>query len=356
MKTTEVLTNFFANIPHNCARVAGWYNHNMEVQINVAACGGEAEKPGVYSDAVQPYKWYNVRIPKNAKSDPIDNDNKLSYPLDQYVDAIGMTGWDWKNKKSIRFGFDYDSIVGHAAGVGVSDDELKLVQERAFGIPEVLVLRSTGGAGLHLYLECDPSDLPTTNTHTEHAAMAIAALKDLSLRVGFDFHSHLDVGGGNMWVWARKMTADNQGLTVIKDNTTEEGTRAYYVPPENWRDYEEMVKGTRSRPKLKGASAEDQGVIDEQAKSQKVIELDEEHERLITDLHTVAPEATTAWIPDQQLLQTHTSALKKVFNEQEYRGVFDTLSQGNDPTKPNCFGYPREGGGWRFIRFGRGTN
>jgi len=356
MKTTEVLTNFFANIPHNCTRISDWYNSNMEVQINVAPCGGEMEKMGVYSDDVQPYKWYNVRIPKNANSDPIDNDSNLAYPLDQYVDAIGMTGWDWKNKKSIRFGFDYDSIVGHAAGVGVSDSDLELVKEKAFGIPEVLILKSTGGAGLHLYLECDPDDLPDTATHTEHAALALAALKDLSMRVGFDFHSHLDVGGSNMWVWARKMTVDNQGLTVIKDNVTDGGHHAYYIPPENWKDYVDVVKGKRSRPRTQGVSDEDQGVIDEQAKSRKEVELDREHERLIADLHVVSPESTTAWLQDQQLLQTHTAALKKVFDEKEYKGVFDTLSQGNDPTKPNCFGYPREGGGWRFIRFGRGTN
>ena len=131
MTTTEVLLNFFRNIPHNCTRIAEWYNPAMEVQINVQPMKGEAESPGVYSDGKQPYKWYNVRIPKNAKTDPIDNDFELSYPLDVYADAIGMTGWDWKNKQSIRFGFDYDAMVGHASGVGITDEALDRVKQKA---------------------------------------------------------------------------------------------------------------------------------------------------------------------------------------------------------------------------------
>ena len=214
MKTSEVLINFLKNISHNCDRIAKWYNHNMEVQINVLQLNGECEAPGVYSNDKQPYKWYNIRIPKNAKSDPLNNDFDLTYPLDIYVDAIGMTGWDWKNKQSVRFGFDFDDITSHAAGVGNSDDQLECIKEAAHGIPELLILRSTGGSGLHLYLECDPEALPHTKTHTEHSALALAALKDLSNRVGFDFHAHLDVGGSNMWVWARKMTPENRGLTI----------------------------------------------------------------------------------------------------------------------------------------------
>ncbi len=356
MKTTEVLVNFFKNIPHNCRRVADWYNPNMEVQINVHAHGGIMESPGVYSDDKQPFKWYNIRIPKNAKTEPIDNDSPLAYPLDLYGDAIGMTGWDWKNKQSIRFGFDYDAVVGHAAGVGVTDHELERVKQITLCIPEILVLRSTSGSGLHLYLECDPDNLPTTTTHTEHAALALAALHDISQRVGFDFHTHLDVGGGNMWVWARKMTTENQGLTIEKDNVDKNGDKAYYTPPENWRNFLEIVSGKRNKPRVQGAGQEDQKLIDENDKSKDRITLDSIHKKLIEDLHTLCPTATTSWLGDQGLLQTHTSALKTVFDKGTYTGVFNTLSEGKDLTKPNCFGYPKTNGRWNFIRFGKGTN
>jgi len=356
MKTSEVLLNFFKNIPHNYTRVAEWYTPAMEVQINVSACGGELIRPGVYAD--DNLQWYHVRIPKNAKSDPIDNDFELTYPLDLYVDSIGMTGWDWKHQKSIRFGFDYDAITGHAPGVGITEEELAEIKQRAFEIPELLILRSTSGTGLHLYLECDVQKLPSTVTHTEHSALAMSALQDLSNKVGFDFHSHdiLDVGGGNMWVWARKMTPENKGLTLLKDNIHPDGSRAYYTPPENWRDFLDVARGKRTKARLRGVSDEDQDIIDKHTETQVKVTLDEEHKRLINDLHELCPQTTTQWLPDQQLLQTHTAALKHVFNTKKYKGFFDTLSVGRDPTKPNCFGYPNLNGGWRFLRFGKGTN
>ncbi len=356
MKTSEVLTNFFKNIKHNCERVAGWYNHNMEVQINVLKNNGEADIHGIYTDDKQPYKWYNIRIPRYAKTNPVDNDHDLTFPLDIYADCIGMTGWDWKHKKSIRFGFDYDSVACHAAGVGITDTVLNEVKEKAYKVPELLILRSTSGSGLHLYLECDPKDLPATATHTEHAALALAALHDLSQKVGFDFHAHMDVGGGNMWVWALKMTPENQGLTIEKDNVYPSGERAYYIPQENWRDYLDVANGTRSTPRLTGVDDESQSLIDKQNTSYDKVTLTTEHKRLIGDLHEVCSDTTTVWISEQGLLQTHTSALKRVFTECDYIGIFDTLSQGNDLTKPNCFAYPQLGGGWRIHRFGKGTN
>ncbi len=356
MKTSEVLTNFFKNIHHNCARIAGWYTPSMEVQINVLKNQGEPDSKGVYTDDKQPYKWYNIRIPRNAKTEPLDNDHDLQFPLDIYAEYIGMTGWDWKNKQSVRFGFDYDSVAGHAAGVGITDATMEEVKAKAYNIPELLILRSTSGSGLHLYLECDPKDLPDTATHTEHSALALAALNDLSTRVGFDFHAHMDVGGGNMWVWARKMTPENQGLTVEKDNVHPSGDRAYYTPPENWRDYLEVAKGSRTTPRITGVDADSQAHIDKQNTSHNRVKLTAEHKRLIGDLHETCPDTTTVWLDDQWLLQTHTCALKRVFNRCEYIGLFDTLSQGNDLTKPNCFAYPQADGGWRVQRFGKGTN
>ncbi len=342
-------------MPHNCTRVAEWYNPNMEVQINVVKTGGIQASPGVYTDEHQQNRWYNVRIPKNAKTNPIDNDGPLAYPLDEYADAIGMTGWDWKNKHSIRFGFDIDDITSHAPGVGITEEEMDEVKRKAHEVPELLILRSTSGSGLHLYLECDPEHPPTTTTHTEHAALALAALQHLSKEVGFDFGSHLDVGGGNMWVWARKMTPENQGFTVIKDNVHENGTKAYYMPPDDWRNYLEVAQGKRSTPRVAGANDELQGAIDKHNSNRDNIQLTPEHKRVIDDLHEICPEVTTAWIEREGLLQTHTWALKKIFLKGDYLGVFDTLSSGTDPSKPNCFGYPRPDGGWKFIRFGEGA-
>jgi len=220
---------------HNEPRIAAWYNDQMEVQVNVARGSGELVdgKVGVFCGDGITYQWYNLRIPKNANSDPVDNDYEIKYPLEQHVEAIGMTGWDWVNRKSIRVGFDFDAITGHAEGVGISDEQLEEIRNKLKLIPEALILRSTSGSGMHLYFEFDPNNLTTTANHTEHAGLALACIKKISTLVGFDFQAGLDVGGGNMWIWHRKMTAENLGLTIIKDNVAPDGSRAYLEVPES---------------------------------------------------------------------------------------------------------------------------
>jgi len=80
-----------------------------------------------------------------------------------------MTGWDWQKRCSRFVAFDFDSLVSHAKGIGLSDDALEKIKEAASSLPYVEVRRSTGGSGLHLYVYLD--GIPTQN-HTEHAALA----------------------------------------------------------------------------------------------------------------------------------------------------------------------------------------
>src|SRR5436190_72502 len=58
----------------------------METQVNVAAGNGERVegKGAIYSDGVN--KWWNIRIPKNAKSEPEFKDSPLSWPLEEHAD------------------------------------------------------------------------------------------------------------------------------------------------------------------------------------------------------------------------------------------------------------------------------
>ena len=122
-------------------------------------------------------------------SDPEFTDYELRWPLDLHAEGIGMTGWDWEERKSRWVAFDVDSIVGHAAGVGISDEDLERVKKAAESLPYVEVRRSTGGKGLHLYVYLD--GIPTAN-HTEHAALARCVLGMMSEQCGFDFASHVD--------------------------------------------------------------------------------------------------------------------------------------------------------------------
>ena len=142
----------------------------MEVQVNVAVDGAEKvpDKRNQFTDGKE--KWFPIRIPKNAKDEPYFDDYPLHYSLAAHAEGIGLTGWDWKNRCSRWVAFDFDAITGHAAGIGVTDEELRAVLAAAIKIPWVTVRKSTSGRGIHLYVFF--SDPPKTMNHTEHAAGA----------------------------------------------------------------------------------------------------------------------------------------------------------------------------------------
>ena len=161
------------------ADLAARYNDGMEVQVNVAQGDGDPlfrdlkPIPNTYGDGCN--QWYSYRIPKNAKGDPIDNgDWEQTYDLREHYDAIGITGWNFKLGRSIGVGFDYDSLETHKSGSGVEADKLARVTEVAKRLGYVEIRKSTSGTGYHLWVWFDPTNLPETANHTEHAALARA--------------------------------------------------------------------------------------------------------------------------------------------------------------------------------------
>jgi hypothetical protein len=260
-----------------------------------------------------------------------------------------MTGWDWRNKRSIRIGYDFDALVGHAVGVGVSQDELNRVREAVEKIPQAWLFRSTGGNGLHLYLAFDPENAPKTTNHHEHAALARACLGVLSNLVNFNFEASLDVCGSNMWVWGRKMTPENQGLSLIKRG------EGYFDPPDRWRDHIAVITRKRAKVQVTGAPEGEEENIENLAASRRVTPLDAMHRKIIDALQEL--NYSTHWIPDHNLLQTHTRALTEVAEKfaregNPLAGHFLTISDGTDPGKPNCFAFPCPEGAFKVVRFG----
>jgi hypothetical protein len=325
----------------------------METQVNVSAGKGWPVdgKKSTYTDGLD--EWFNIRIPKNANSDPEFKDYELRFPLDLHADAIGATGWDWAARKSRWLGFDFDSITGHAAGVGIKDDELERVKEAACALPWVEVRRSTGGNGLHLYVYFDDAGVPTEN-HTVHAALGRAVLGMMSSETGFDFSSHIDACGGNMWIWARKMTRENQGLLQIKPAAQPLLLKDL---PVNWRDHVEVVTRKRSKIRINGVETEGtQDPFEELASSRRRIDLDDKHKQILDELR--ASGFTTVWVPDYHMLQTHTCAFQKLMEDKKKElglvGFFKTISEGKDPGTQNCFAFPLENGGWKVYLYGQG--
>lgn len=352
-RLSEAIYNFInARKTTNADLVARW-NIGMETQINVAADNGEPVdgKRSTYTDGE--FEWFNIRVPKNAASNPEFRDYELRWPLDLHIEGIGMTGWRWATRRSIWVAFDFDSLTGHAKGIGVSNEELERVKQAAMLLPYVEVRKSTGGAGIHLYVYFDEEGIPTEN-HTVHAALGRCVLGMASSETGFDFASQIDACGGNMWFWHRKMTPGNEGLTLIKPA---EKVLSISDLPSNWRDHIEVVTRRRAKVRVQ-VSDENLDPFEALASARRIVQLDETHKAIMDELAHSG--FTTIWVPDHHLLQTHTCALVKLMEEKtselKLQGIYKTISNGNNPGTPNCFMFPLDHGGWRVYRFSPGVN
>lgn len=332
---------------------------NLETQLLVSPDGGYPVegKRNVWTDGTE--EWHNMRWPKNAMAEPYWRDRELAFLLERHWLGVGTTWWDWVARESVGCGFDFDEVTSHAPGTGVSDEQLEEVKTRACGLDYVEVLRSTGGKGLHLYIWFDENDRPKTQNHSEHAAVARAMLGKLSTDANFDFGSHLDVCGGNLWVAHRKMFG-GEGFECVKKST--EYLTARDLPP-NWKDHLAVISGKSTKVRVVGVNdsgeeIDDQDPLTELTTSHPKVSLDEVHKRIISDLEMTG--VTCIWVPDHNLVQTHTSGLLQVYNQWQdeghaMRGFFNTLSPGTDTGKPNCFMIPKKDGSFIVFRFGQGT-
>lgn len=358
---TEAIAAFLKSMTH--PELSALYNHDMEVQVNVARENGEKIKGGefkgrewnAFTDGTM--VWKPIRIPYKAKSTPEFTDTQINFPLGVYAEGIGMTGWDWKNRLSRWVAFDFDAIMGHADKHArkLDDRQLHEVQENLKRVPFVTLRRSTSGKGLHLYVFLEPVE---TQNHNEHAALARAILSMLSGLTSFDFTNKVDVCGGNMWIWHRKMYSDwankikNDGLKLIQS-----GCKLTSIPA-NWRDHIKVTN--RNSPKSLPNFVYDLPVNDpdrlfgELTGQRAKISLDPEHRALIDWLST--NNCCWWWDQDSWMLVSHTSDLKDAHAALRMRGQFDTVASGSDRGfDHNCFSFPLRCGAWAVRRYSPGT-
>ena len=319
MLRSSVIRNFLS--AHSHADLAGLYNQCM--QCHVVVSSGIGVKDGVvWSDGIE--SWYPFVI-----SDE-ESDNKLiTYNFDSRVEGIGLTGWDWKNKISRWVAFDFDSILGHKKGL--PDSVIKEIVSRVSDIPWVTIRKSTSGKGIHLYVDLN---IPTQN-RAEHSAVARAVLHRLSALCTYNFKDKVDICGGNMWVWHRKMTDANGGLKVIR-----KGIPLEDVP--NWQEHVEMIKRGKSTPKD----------YDPLVLAKAHISLDDDHRKLIAYLQE--HECHWWWDNDKNMLITHTSYLTGAHTDLNLKGMFRTTATGKNLPDHNCFLFPIRNGAWIVRRFSKG--
>ncbi len=348
---TDAIQRFLNHFAH--ADLASLYHPGVELQVNVRPDGGELVegRKGVYTNGI--YNWFVFRIPKNARTSPEFSPWELPYPLAEHALAVGMTGWQFAKPdltpdcRSLWVGFDFDAITGNShLNSGISQEELDRVRDAACSIPWVEVRRSTGGGGLHLRVYLGDG-IPTAN-HTEHAALGRAILGKMSAAVAFNFLEHVDTCGGNLWIWHRKMTAENRGLTLVTPRERRDLTE---VPP-NWRDHIDVVTRRRTRPQVAGIPANQSEDFERRATASKAVALDDQHTRLMDWLSENG--WICVWDADRNMLRTHTAALAEAHEKLELRGMFCTLATGNDKSDYNCFCFPRPDGAWRVVRYGEG--
>lgn len=365
---TEAIARFLEVKTHS--DLAKLYTSEMEVQVNAAKDHGEMiQEPGfqgkewrAWTDGFQ--VWKSFRIPWKAMSEPEYVDKPMSFSLEHHAEGIGMTGWNWKKRLSQWVAYDFDAIVGHSDrhAKKLTDKELEGITEQLKRIPFTTLRLSTSGKGLHLYVFLD--DVPTSN-HTEHAALARAVLSMLSGMVGYDFTTRVDICGGNMWVWHRKMyesfsaTKDgvlfgqrNNGLKLIK-----EGEKLREIPA-NWRDHTPVISRTAkvSVPSfVYDLQTDDPDKLFSELSGQRTKNpLDNEHKKLIDWLSS--NNCRWWWDNDNWMLVTHTYHLKECHEALKLRGKFDTLATGTERgADHNCFAFPIRNGGWAVRRYSLGV-
>lgn len=322
------------------------YSKEMECQVNVAADGGqrvEGEYKGKnwhgWTDGVT--KWKPFRIPWNAKENPTYEDSPLKWDFEAHVEGIGMTGWNWVKRRSQWVAFDFDAMVGHSDkhSKKLTEIELKQIIQLTENIPWITIRKSTSGKGLHLYVFLDVE----TKNHDEHAALARAVLSQLSGLVGFNFLSKVDTCGGNMWVWHRKMRGTD-GLTLIKQG------EVLTSVPANWKEHINVVA---SKCRKANPDINDQADFIELQSQRNHIALDDEHRKLVNYLESNS--LRWWWNSDFHMMVTHTTSLAQAHEALGLKGIFKTISEGNEAGDHNCFCNPLRNGAWVVRRYTKGT-
>ncbi len=342
----EAISRFLKAYTHG--DLASLYTPQMECQVNVAQDNGEridgeymGRKWIGWTDSVT--TWKSFRIPYKAMTEPEYEDREISFDLESHVEGIGLTGWDWVDRESKWVAFDIDHILNHASGN--TEEEIQETIRVMSELPWITIRRSTSGNGTHAYIFLD--GVPTKN-HNEHAALARAILGKLTAMTCYDFESKVDVCGGNMWVWHRKMKGTN-GLELIKQGGILKDI------PINWRDHLKVIRN-KSRRVLPKKIEESNTVtlFDELCGQRPRTPLDKEHKAVLDYLES--SKALWWWDSDNHLLVTHTVHLQEAYNELCLRGFFKTISTGKERgTDYNCFAFPMRNGAWSIRRYGLGV-
>lgn len=327
--------------------LAELFHDGMEVQVNAAPDGGERYTGEYKGHSWQGWTndggktvWKHVRIPYSAWNDPNYTDKKMSWELAEHADGIGLTGWNWKTKRSEFVTFDFDSVANHQNNA-LTESEMAAIIASVSEVPWVTVRKSKSGKGRHLYVAIKES--PEVANHGEHAAIARSILCLLSAASGADLQGSVDCFGSVAWIWHRDSAKD--GFQVVKKGLPLDKL------PQDWRSHIDVVtrKKTKATPGQVGAVDE----VDALVKQLKRVPLDDVHKRLLSWFALRDGKTLWSWSTDMWMLTCHTFDLAEAHKELGLPGLFYTNSTGKDRPDQNCFAFPMPGGSWQLRRHGK---
>jgi hypothetical protein len=344
MNQTQAIAKFLES--RASPDLAKLYSAGMEVQVNAAPDGGERVTGEFKGHSWQGWTdgkstWKHVRIPYRAWDDPSYEPRKMAWSLDDHALAVGLTGWDWKERRSKFVTFDLDSVSNHVENA-LSDEEMSRVVAAVSAVPWATVRKSRSGKGHHVYVHL--ADSPEVANHGEHAAVARSILCLLSAASGLDMRGPVDCFGVVAWVWHRE--AGPGGFELVKQGVPLDRV------PSDWKSHVDVVTRRRSRvatPAQVGGSDD----VDALVRQLRRVPLDEDHKRLLAWFATQGPNCLWSWSTDLWMLTCHTHDLKRAHTELGLPGLFATSSTGKNLPDQNCFGFPQPNGVWQLRRHGK---
>lgn len=271
---------------------------------------------------VQLANGIKIRIPKDGTNDPYYFDG--SEPNEK-ITHIGVSGWDYEDKRSVYVVIDLDGL--NHESTGHSDEHLATLVDRLTKVEEAEITRSKSGKGYHVTLYFDVDDRPRADIRDRHISNSYRALAWLCKEIGEDYplHDTSDAVGVIAWI-LHPDTAEN-GFELIKSATK--------ALPSEWRNTMPQVS-TAGEP-----------VVENEMPTLA------SHEKLIDYL---TKKGFAEW--DGKRLTTHTYHLATAAQEKELKIApgFATLASGKSGAADrNCFMFPDADGAWRVFRFTKRT-
>lgn len=203
--------------------LADW-SLDHETQINIDTAGLEPCYGGRHAaerfKQGRPTHWVDdegtehrqIRIPNTDKETGrlYYKDHPVYGPVHKRWQYIGTSGWNWREKKSMWVGYDFDSVANHSGGL--DPDRLTEIRDRVLELPYATLRTSKSGKGYHVLVPLNP--WATTLSHKQHSLLAEQVLGRMSRDCDFDFHGSVDCCGLILWHFERGL--QNGGLRGVE--------------------------------------------------------------------------------------------------------------------------------------------